>query len=56
MEQPKLTYDFVDSGGINNSYVFFTEVKIGYEVKFKPSPYLVPDEPFADDVFDWCLS
>ena len=52
MEPTKLTYNFFDEGGINNSYVFKTVTGITYEIKFKPSPYLVSDEPFAEFVFE----
>jgi hypothetical protein len=36
-----MLYDFVFIGGANNTYVFETNSGIVYEIKFKPSPYLL---------------
>jgi hypothetical protein len=36
-----VSYEFSFIGGVNNSYVFETKNGIVYEVRFKPSPYLL---------------
>jgi len=55
MEPTRLLYKFSFEGGHNNSYIFRTDPGISYQIKFKPSGYLVPDEPFAEHVFELVL-
>ncbi len=38
-----MLYDFTFIGGNNNSYIFETKNGIVYEIKFKPSPYLLSE-------------
>ncbi len=52
-----MPYSFFFKGGSNNSYVFITKDGIGYEVIFKPTPYLFGDEKsiFSDLIFEFSI-
>lgn len=39
-----MNYNYEFLGGLNNSYVFVTDRFVVYEIKFKPSPYLLQTE------------
>lgn len=49
-------YNFSFSGGEQNLYVFETHSGAGYEVKFKPSGYLLSDDEFRELVFEMVIS
>jgi hypothetical protein len=47
-------YSFI--GGNNNSYVFETSIGIVYEIKFKPSPYLLAEtEEISKLIFEFVI-
>lgn len=52
MEQESSSYDYLLVGGPNHIYTFKTRFGAGYEVKFKPSGYLVDDPAFENYVFE----
>lgn len=52
MEQELSGYEFLAVGGANNIYVFKSRFGAGYEVKFKPSGYVLDTPEFAEFVFE----
>ena len=52
-----MTYEFEFRGNINNSYGFETDLGIVYEVKFRPTNYLLGDEttPYANYIFEFII-
>jgi hypothetical protein len=51
-----LAYDYSFAGGVNNSYVFESNFSINYEVKFKPTPYLLDSSfEFSEDVYEMAI-
>ncbi|GAB2598672.1 DUF6169 family protein [Spirosoma areae] len=56
-EEPQsLKHDFTFGGGPTNSYYFANGVGITYEVMFRPSGYLFPDNPeFNSDVYEFII-
>ncbi len=52
-----MPYSFFFKGGSNNGYVFITKDGIGYEVIFKPTPYLFGYEKsiFSDLIFEFSI-
>ena len=44
-----MRYPFFFDGGENNVYAFETDLGISYEVKFRPSSYLLGNETAALD-------
>ncbi|GAB3687686.1 hypothetical protein GCM10027592_01560 [Spirosoma flavus] len=55
-EQQSLKHDFSFGGGPTNSYYFANGLGIIYEIMFKPSGYLFPDNPeFNSDVYEFAI-
>ncbi|MBN8823122.1 MULTISPECIES: DUF6169 family protein [unclassified Spirosoma] len=55
-EQQSLKHDFTFGGGPSNSYYFANGLGILYEVMFKPSGYLFPNDPaFNNDVYEFVI-
>ena len=52
MEQPLSSYNFTFVGGPQSIYIFETRFGASYEVKFKPSGYLVDNPAFEAYVFE----
>lgn len=52
-----MSYEFDFQGNLNNSYGFETVLGIVYEVKFRPTNYLLGDEttPFANYIFEFII-
>jgi hypothetical protein len=52
-----MSYIFEFAGNSNNSYLFKTSLGIGYEVKFKPSAYMLGDDkaPYANYIFEFVI-
>jgi hypothetical protein len=52
-----MSYFFEFRNNFNNSYTFETSLGIGYEVKFKPSAYMLGDDnaPYADSIFEFVI-
>lgn len=51
-----MTYNFEFIGGTNNSYTIVTGSDVVYEIKFKPSTYLVESENLeANSVFEFVI-
>ncbi len=52
-----MPYNFIFKGGLNNSYIFITSQGVGYEVIFKPTPYLFGDEKsvFSDLIYEFSI-
>ena len=53
MAHPTPIYEFVCVGDFNNTYEFVTGAGITYEVRFKPTPYIISQEwVFHKDVYE----
>jgi hypothetical protein len=52
-----MSYPFFFDGGANNIYAFETDLGISYEVKFRPTNYLLGDEttPYANSIFEFII-
>jgi hypothetical protein len=52
-----MSYTFEIINNSSNSYLFKTSLGIGYEVKFKPSAYILGDDttPYADYIFEFII-
>ena len=52
-----MSYEFEFRGNLNNSYGFETILGIVYEVKFRPTNYLLGDEttPYANSIFEFII-
>jgi hypothetical protein len=52
-----MSYEYSYIGGINNNYYFKTSHDIFYNVKFKPSPYLLGNETtlYAEYIFEFII-
>ncbi len=50
-----MSYTFSFIGGKNNSYIFETTNGIVYEIKFKPSPYLLPGNVFSELIYEFVI-
>jgi Family of unknown function (DUF6169) len=52
-----MNYEFEFRGGINNNYGFETDLGIVYNVKFRPSNYLLGDETtlFANHIYEFII-
>lgn len=52
-----MSYEFEFRGNLNNSYGFETDLGIVYEVKFRPTNYLLGDEttPYANSIFEFII-
>ena len=52
-----MSYPFIFDGGLNNIYAFETDLGISYEVKFRPTSYLLGDEttPYANSIFEFII-
>lgn len=52
-----MSYSFYFEEDKNNTYAFETSLGIGYEVKFKPSAYMLGDDnaPYADHIFEFVI-
>ncbi|TRX38965.1 DUF6169 family protein [Flavobacterium restrictum] len=52
-----MRYSFYFDGGKNNVYAFETDLKISYEVKFRPSSYLLGDETtdYASHIYEFII-
>ena len=52
-----MRYPFFFDGGENNVYAFETDLGISYEVKFRPSSYLLGNEttPFANHIYEFII-
>ena len=51
-----MAYNFEFIGGINNSYTVLTKSDVVYEIKFKPSNYLLEIEDFQNElVFEFVI-
>lgn len=52
-----MSYEFEFRGNLNNSYDFETNIGIVYEVKFRPTNYLLGDEttPYANSIFEFII-
>jgi len=50
-------YNFVFEGGFENSYIFQTKKGVIYDIKFRPSPYLLGDENtlYSKDIFEFII-
>ena len=50
-------YEFEYRGGLNNSFGFETDLGIVYEVKFRPSNYLLGDETtvYANHIYEFII-
>lgn len=49
-------YDYEFAGGLFNSYFFVTDNNAAYEIKFKTSSYLFPDEPlFRQNTYEFVI-
>lgn len=55
MEQQSSSYNFTFAGGPQHIYLFETRFNAGYEIKFKPSGYLVEEPAFEDLVFEMVI-
>jgi hypothetical protein len=53
-----MRYSFYFDGGENNVYAFETDLKISYEIKFRPSNYLLGDETtvYANHIYEFIIS
>ena len=53
MAHPTSIYEFGFLGDDNNTYEFTTDIGITYEVRFKPTPYIISEEwVFHKDVYE----
>lgn len=52
-----MSYPFLFDAGLNNSYFFETELELIYEIKFRPSSYLLGDQnaPYAHLIFEFII-
>jgi len=50
-----MSYQYSFIGGLNNSYFFETVNKIVYEIKFKPSPYLLVGSEFSELIYEFVI-
>jgi hypothetical protein len=52
-----MVYSYVFEGGINNSYVFSTDLGVVYDIQFRPSPYLLDNENavYSNDLFEFII-
>lgn len=52
-----MSYEFEFRGNLNNSYGFETDLGVVYEVKFRPTNYLLGDEttPYANSIFEFII-
>ena len=50
-----MMYAYLFIAGHNNSYIFETANGIVYEIKFKPSPYLLPGNEFSDLIYEFVI-
>lgn len=51
-----MIYQYSFIGGINNSYVFETILGIVYEIRFKPSPYLLAErEEISELIYEFVI-
>jgi hypothetical protein len=51
-----MLYDYKFLGGLNNSYVFETNIGIVYEIKFKPSSYVnIFDKSVSEFIFEFII-
>lgn len=52
-----MSYEFEFRENLNNSYGFETNLGIVYEVKFRPTNYLLGDEttPYANSIFEFII-
>jgi Family of unknown function (DUF6169) len=51
-----MEYEFEFIGGVNNSYTIVTESDVIYEIKFKPSNYLIEIDDFDNElVFEFVI-
>ena len=50
-----MPYQYSFIGGLNNSYFFETVNKIVYEIKFKPSPYLLAGNEFSELIYEFVI-
>jgi hypothetical protein len=52
-----MNYEFEFRGGLNNSYGFETDLGIVYEVKFRPSNYLLGNETtvYANHIYEFII-
>lgn len=50
-------YEFEFRGNLNNIYAFETDLGIVYEVKFRPTNYLLGDDtaPYANSIFEFII-
>ncbi len=55
MEQELSSYEYLFLGGPNHVFTFKSQFGAGYEVKFKPSGYLVDNPEFEDCVFEMVI-
>lgn len=55
MEQPLSSYNFTFVGGPQSIYIFETRFGAEYEIKFKPSGYLVDNPDFESLVFEMVI-
>ncbi|QMW00933.1 DUF6169 family protein [Spirosoma foliorum] len=55
MEQPLSSYNFTFIGGPKSIYIFETRFGAEYEIKFKPSGYLVDNPAFEDFAFEMVI-
>lgn len=56
-EQLSLGYDFEFQGDYNNTYIFETDYKVLYDVKFKPSFYLFEESsPFSRFAYELVIA
>ena len=55
MEQQLSSYNFTFVGGPHSVYLFESRFGAGYEVKFKPSGYLIDNPAFEDCVFEMVI-
>jgi Family of unknown function (DUF6169) len=49
-------YDFYFLSDSDNRYFFENKNEIGYEIKFKPFPYLFTNELFSTDTYEFIIS
>ena len=55
-EEPLLSiYEYFFEGGFNNTFVFETNAKILYGVKFKPSEYIIPNKTYSNSIFEMTI-
>jgi hypothetical protein len=52
-----MNYPFYFDGGANNVYAFETDLAISYEVKFRPTSYLLGDETtvYANSIYEFII-